>query len=373
METESRIGVLHLISGLGMGGAERMLLWTARHFDRESFDLVVVSLMSGGVLAPLVRAEGVRVLEMGQRRGRLSLMVIWKLIRLYRSLTPHILQGHLFHSNILSRFLAPLVPGARSISTRHNETDTPLRAFLYKITDRLSAGTIVFSESVRRHVLKDSRAGGEVRLVPYGIEPGKPSKDREFMRKELGIDADAWIWITVGRLTRQKGLDLLIEAFSEAGQRVSVPLFLLIVGPGEDRPILEAQALRCAVEREVVFLGERDDIADLLAASDGFVLSSRWEGGPLVVLEAMAAALPVVATRVGDVDRMVVDGVTGLVVNPGSVLELTEAMIRVMGAGEEAGQWGACGNKRALASYHFSRTQVQVENFYREIARAPGG
>ena len=372
METEGRIGVLHLISGLGMGGAERMLLWTARHFDRDSFDLVIVSLMSGGVLAPLVRAEGVRVVEMGQRRGRLSLMVIWKLIRLSRSLTPRILQGHLFHSNILSRFLAPLVPGARSISTRHNETDPPLRTFLYKITDRLSAGTIVFSDPVRRHVLKDSRVGGEVRLISYGIDPESTAKDRETVRKELGLDPDAWVWITVGRLTEQKGLDLLIEAFSEAGKRVSAPLFLLIVGGGEDRPILEAQATRCARDGEVVFLGERDDVADLLAASDAFVLSSRWEGGPLVVLEAMAAALPVVATRVGDVDRMVVDGVTGLVVDPGSIQELTEAMIRVMGLGAEAPQWGANGNKRILASYNFSRTQRQVENFYQEIARAPG-
>jgi glycosyltransferase involved in cell wall biosynthesis len=371
METDVRISVLHLISGLEMGGAERMLLWTARHFDRDSIDLVVVSLMSGGALASLIRAEGVRVLEMGQRRGRLSLMVIWRLIRLTRSLTPRIVQGHLFHSNILSRFLAPLVPGARSISTRHNETDTPFRALLYRVTDRLSAGTIVFSEPVRRHALKDSRVGGEVRLVPYGIDPERPARDREEVRKELGLDPDAWIWITVGRLTRQKGLDLLIEAFSEAGKRVSFPLFLLIVGPGEDRPILEAQAKRRTREGEVVFLGQRGDVADLLAASDAFVLSSRWEGGPLVVLEAMAAALPVVATRVGDVDRMVVDGVTGLVVDPGNVPELTEAMVRVVGLGAKARQWGAAGNRRVLTSYQFSRTQRQVENFYLEIALAP--
>jgi glycosyltransferase involved in cell wall biosynthesis len=371
METEGRIGVLHLISGLGMGGAERMLVWTARHFDRGSIDLVVISLMSGGALASLIRAEGVRVVEMGQRRGRLSPMVIWRLIRLTRSLTPHILQGHLFHSNILSRFLALLIPGARSLSTRHNETDTPLRTFIYKITDGLSAGTIVFSDSVRRHALKDSRVGGEVRLVPYGIDHERPARDRETVREELGLDPDAWIWITVGRLTQQKGLDLLIEAFCEAGKMVSVPPFLLIVGPGEDKPILEAQAARCAREGEVVFLGERDDVADLLAASDAFVLSSRWEGGPLVVLEAMAAALPVVATRVGDVERMVVDGVTGLVVAPESVHELTEAMVRVMDLGAKARQWGAAGNNRVLASYHFSRTQRQVESFYQEIARAP--
>jgi glycosyltransferase involved in cell wall biosynthesis len=328
--------------------------------------------MSDGILAPLVRAEGVRVVEMGQRRGRLSLIVIWKLIRLSRSLTPRILQGHLFHSNILSRFLVLLIPGARSISTRHNETDTPLRAFLYKVTDRLSAGTIVFSDPVRRHVLKDRRVGGEVRLVPYGIDPERPSKDRESVRKELGLDPDAWIWITVGRLTKQKGLDLLIDAFSKAGERVSGPIFLLIVGGGEDGPILEAQVTQRKREGEVVFLGERNDVADLLAASDAFVLSSRWEGGPLVVLEAMAAALPVVATRVGDVDQMVVDGVTGLVVDPGSIQELSEAMIRIMSLDAEAAQWGVAGSERIQASYHFSRAQRQVENFYMEIAGAHG-
>jgi len=350
-----------------------MVLWTARHFDRKSMDLVVVSLMSGGALAPQVRAEGVRVVEMGQRRGWLSPMAVLRLIKLLRTLSPLILQGHLFHSNILSRFLAPFVPGARSISTRHNEKDTPLRAFLYRITARLSAGTIVFSESVRRHTLSDTRSGGEVRLVPYGIDPDSPGRDRESMRRELGLGPEAWVWITVGRLTPQKGLDLLIEAFAEVAERVNGPLFLLIVGAGPDRTFLESLAHRCTRKGGVLFLGERDDVADLLAASDAFVLSSRWEGGPLVVLEAMAARLPVVATRVGDVDRMVVNGVTGLVVPPGSVEHLADSMARIMDLGLKTRQWGAAGSRRVLATFPFSRTQRQVEKFYWETAEGSAG
>lgn len=367
MEKGDRIGVVHLISGLGLGGAERMLLWTARHYEKRSFDMVVVSLMSEGALASLVREEGVRVVELGQRRGRLSPKGLWELIKVCRSLSPDLLQGHLFHSNILSRFLALFVPRACSLSTRHNEADSRFRTLMYRATSRLSAGTVVFSRAVKIHTLKDSRSGGEVRLIPYGIDPERPGREREAVRRDLGLDGDAWIWVTVGRLTRQKGLDVLIEAFSSVGQKMPFPVTLLVVGDGEEREALEDQSNRGAGKGNVVFLGERDDVTDLLCAGDAFVLSSRWEGGPLVVLEAMAAGLPVVATRVGDVDRMIVDGVTGLIVPPENVRELSEGMVQIMRLGVEARQWGASGRERVRNSFSYSNTQRQMENFYREI------
>jgi len=372
MEADGRVGVLHLISGLGTGGAERMLLWTARHFDRESFDLMVVSLMSGGPMASLIRAEGVQVVEMGQGRGQLSPRALFRLVRLARSFSPSIIQGHLFHSNIISRFVSPFVPGARSVSTRHNEKDSAFRRVLYFVSGFLSAGTIVFSDPVLRHASGDSFAGGPVRLAPYGIDPGTPTVTRTGVRQELGLGPDTFTWIAVGRLTPQKGFDLLIEAFSELRRRTGTPAVLLVVGDGEERKTLEGQAARQVADDTVRFLGSRDDVVNLLGASDAFVLSSRWEGGPLVAMEAMAAGLPVVATRVGDVSRMVTDGETGLVVPPDNVHDLTAAMEKIMSLGDRARLWGDDGKKKILVSCHFTRTQRYVEEIYRELGGVSG-
>ena len=191
------VKILHLISGLGVGGAEMMLLWTARLYERRSCDIMIVSLMSGGPIASLIRGEGVKVVELDQKRGRLSPGALLKLWKQAKAFSPDIIQGHLFHSNLISRFLSLLVPGARSVCTRHNETDSPFRTFLYKITAPMSKGTIVFSEPVRRHALRDSSLGGPVYLAPYGIDPGSPSKDRAHVRTELGLPSDAFIWISL--------------------------------------------------------------------------------------------------------------------------------------------------------------------------------
>jgi len=361
------IKVLHLISGLGIGGAEIMLLWTARFYDRGSSDIMIVSLISGGRVASMIRGEGVEVIELDQKRGRLSPAALIKLIKQARYFSPDIIQGHLFHSNLISRFLALLVPGARSVSTRHNEVDSLLRRFFYTITAPFSGGTIVFSEPVRSHSLKDSSLGGPVHLAPYGIDPQYSSIGRDVIRSGLELPHDAFVWIAVGRLTRQKGFDILISAFSDLCASTPGKPILLLVGDGEEKSILEKQASGMVQEGHISFLGQRHDMPDLLAASDAFVLSSRWEGGPLVLLEAMAAGLPVVATRVGDASNMVVEGKTGVLVQSGDVSGLTAAMTKIMKEAEGARLWGLKGKERMEANYSYRRTQKSMEQFYQEL------
>ena len=148
MCADDRIGILHLISGLSLGGAEKMLLWTARHYDREALVMCVVSLMSGGPIAGAIREEGVEVVELGQRRGSLSPSGFMRLVRVARSFGPKFIQGHLFHGNILARIISPLVPGAVALSTRHNEVDSVARILAYALTSPLMEGTVVFSPAV---------------------------------------------------------------------------------------------------------------------------------------------------------------------------------------------------------------------------------
>lgn len=367
MEKDDRIAVFHLISGLETGGAEMMLLWSARYHDRRSFRLMVVSLMSGGVLAGLIRDEGVEVREMGQKRGWLSPLCLGRLFGTVREFGPDIIQGHLFHCDILARVLGLFFRKTRILNTRHNEKDSLLRRVVYFLTSPLNGATIVFSPAVREHAKRDDPAHRPIRVATYGIDPVSPATGRSEVRARLDIPEDACLWITVGRLTRQKGLPHLIEAFKDLPSGPGHETVLIIVGEGEERTALEDMAAKEVPGERIRFLGRRIDVTDLLGASDAFVLSSLWEGGPLVVLEAMAAGLPVVATRVGDVSAMVKEGETGLIVDPGDSRALARAMKRVMDLGDETPEWGKAGRKRMMEEFHFASTQRSVEDFYGDL------
>ncbi len=373
MKTENRLGVLHMISGLEFGGAEKMLLWAARHHNRKMIRLGVVSLMSGGTLAQDIRGEDVEVLEFGQRKGRLSPGAFFKLVKAARSFNPRFIQGHLFHSNILARLIALFVPGARALTTRHNETDSITRVLLYALTNFLNAGTIVFSDAVVKHVKQDNLAGRPLRLVPYGIDITEQVSDRIRIRNQLEVEAGAFVWITVGRLTRQKGYRILVDVFKRIIGSRGPGTILVIVGDGEEKDALKRLVLDAGLTGSVIFTGPRHDVPALLSAADGYVLSSLWEGGPLVVLEAMAAGLPVVATRVGDVENMVREGVTGRVVDPSDIEGMAQAMEELMDLGDEAVKWGREGRLRVSDMFNFETTQKHVEGIYMDLENRPEG
>ena len=282
------------------------------------------------------------------------------------------------------------------MSTRHIDHEPSCRRFINRATGFLNDGTLVFSPRVFDAEMKENLFRRPVRLVQYGIEipdlveigqePGGGleneglcelrgelrgelrQKFRQDLRQELNIPPDAFVWIAMGRLTRQKGFASLIEAFSQV-EADGVGSFLLIVGDGEERRMLEDRAKDVGVAQRVIFLGSRSDTEPLLFISDAFVLSSIWEGGPLVILEAMAAGLPVVSTRVGDASSMVEEGKTGLLVAPGDAGQLADAMNLIQGMGSSMREWGLRGQLRVEKNYDFKRAQREMENYYQEVSR----
>ncbi|MDT8365610.1 MAG: glycosyltransferase [bacterium] len=383
METGSRIGVLHVISGLGLGGAERMLVWSARYHDRNLIRMGVVSLMSGGELADEILREDVEVYELGQARGRLSPSSFTRLMNITKEFDPQVIQGHMYHSNLLVRIAGGLRRQTRVLSTRHIDLASPARRFINGATGFLNDGTLVFSQKVLDEERKENLFRRSIKLVQYGVEiPDRQDADREpgealedegrgELREDLKIPPDAFVWTAVGRLSRQKGFACLIDAFSKI-ENLGEGSFLLIVGDGEDRGMLEDRAREKGVDQRVIFSGFRPDTMPLLGISDAFVLSSLWEGGPLVILEAMAAGLPVVSTRVGDAASMVTEGVTGTLVEPGDAGQLAEAMNQVQSMGSDIREWGLRGRRRVEEHYDFRRVQGEMETYYQELAGVTG-
>lgn len=360
--------VLHLISGLGIGGAERLLLWAARYHDRERYPLGIISLMSDGELAGDIRETGVPVMEMHQKRGRFTISAFKDLLSRISDIGPLILQGHMFHSNLLARLARSALPReGKVINTVHIEWEPWYRRFLYAATTPFADGYITFSTDARRVYTEPGPRNRPVKHIPYGIEV-KPSVEgnKGSLRRRVGLPLEGPLWISVGRLSRQKAYTNLIEAFSLLDYR-EPEASLVIAGEGEDRPILEKLICDKGLANRVHLLGVRFDVPLLLAACDAFVLSSSWEGNPLVLLEAMAAALPVVSTDVGMVSTMAVDGETAFLVPPGSPRDLAAAMDRLMDMGPEAARLGAAGRKRLEKYYDYRRMHREMESFYSQL------
>lgn len=167
--------------------------------------------------------------------------------------------------------------------------------------------------------------------MPNGVDTSRFERgpgDRSDVRTALGVN-DVFVFLAVGRLERAKGFDVLLQALSLVQTQMS-NVIVLIAGDGSERVKLCAQASDLGLGAGIVrFLGVRDDIPDLMAAADGFVLPSRWEGLPLVLLEAASAGLPIVASAVGGNAEVVVDKETGFLVAADDEQALGRAMVRM--------------------------------------------
>jgi len=199
-------------------------------------------------------------------------------------------------------------------------------------------------------------------LIPNGIPVANYAlgeEVRKAWRRREGYEDSTVLFVSVARLSPQKDHVSLIQAFSIAASR-NGHLRLLLAGDGPLRLEVEARVKALGLEGKVRFLGVRADVPEILAAADVFVLSSRWEGNPLSVMEAMAAGKPVIATAVGGVPELVQDGVSGVLVPPENVEALADAMLKLAGDAALRTRSGQAAFRRAKERFDVS---VMVEGY----------
>jgi glycosyltransferase involved in cell wall biosynthesis len=246
---------------------------------------------------------------------------------------------------------------------RHSGLYAPLLEPL--LTARLGA-VICVCEAVRlSHASRLRRDASKFITIDNGISDA-PRAPRDAARRALELGPDVRVALTVGSLTPQKAQRDLLEAFVLT--RAAVPgAVLLVAGSGPLEAELRAQTSRLGLDDAVRFLGPRLDVAELLAASDVFVLSSVREGLSVTLLEAMRAARPVVATRVGGTADVVAERRTGLVVPPSAPAALGEAMTTLLADTATAQRMGAEGRMRFERRYRAERMVENTERLYRDV------
>ncbi|MBN1558195.1 MAG: glycosyltransferase, partial [Lentisphaerae bacterium] len=328
----------------------------------------------GGYAAAMGREWGlpIRDLEMKRPGSRNPPAAVWRVLRgmwrLYRSLRADridVLQTFTHYSNMIGTVVgwAARVP-VRVASQQNARRAAPrwmLRLDACVANSRCVHMMTAVSEATRRFSIETQGMRAEkVRTIYAGIDmdavPPRPSGEaRRTLRRRLGLPESGRILITVARLHPQKGHGTLIAA--ARGVCAEFPDVRFVwVGDGPERARLEAAVHAAGLDSAVILLGVRMDIWDLLAAADVFVLPSFWEGLPNAVLEAMAAGLPVAASRVDGCAEAVEDGVTGILVEPGDPVALGEAVRHILRDARLADAMSQAGRERVHRMFALRET-----------------
>lgn len=368
--------ITYLTTGLTLGGAEIQLTRIALGMQRRGWDTDVVSMLPPVDLVKDLEAGGVRVssLDMSPIPNPLAIL---KLARKLRRRGTVVLHSHMAKANLLGRLAARLAGVPVQISTAHNTFEGGRWIeWAYRLTDRLAdVTTNVSRRAVDRYVAIKAVSSSRAMLMYNGLDTtrfGRNDETRRTYRAELDL-ISRFCWLAVGRLAPGKDYPNMLGAFGRVAD--SYPgVRLLIVGEGDLREQITKIIGELGLTSSVSLLGERRDVADLMSAADGFVMSSAWEGAPMVLLEASASSLPVVATDVGGNAELVRDGETGIIVRPGDEAELADGMVRVMSMSEERRRMmGAAG--RAYVEREFSLPAVldRWEGLYESLIKRKTG
>ena len=371
--------VLWLIDSLTLGGAEALVPAFARAVDARAVELHVAFLKSlgGNPFEAELRALGIPTTHLGARHLR-DLGALRRLLRLLRRERFDLVHAHLTYASIFGA-LAARAAGIPCVATLHTapvdggawSADALRERLLGAVLRRWCRAVVLVSEAARaQHAERGRLPAGRMQVVHNGVDVDAfAGGRRDETRRALGLAAGQPALLTVSALREGKGLEVLLRAMPLL-LRARPDARLLVAGEGTLRPRLEAQAADLGIARAVSWLGLRRDVADLLAAADVFVLASRQDAFPTVLLEAMAAARPVVATSVGGIPEIVADGQTGLLVEPGDPEALAAAVGGLVADPRIASALGRAGAARARAHFSTARWTERLLRLYREVLDA---
>lgn len=365
--------VVHLIKATGLAGAERHLLTLLEGLRSRGVDARLIVLTEPGrpveefFTAALVR--GIPTIRCAILNDADPLLWM-RLARHLRRLRPDILHTHLVHAD-LHGHVAARAAGIRCVvSTRHNDDAFRRRAIWRRIHRHLwsrLAGGIAVSESVAEFSRSVEGAPADrLAVVPHGLDVPDHRTERAAIRAELGIPLDELVVGLVGRLTRQKGFDLALEAAASLVDEIP-SIRIVVIGDGPLRGALEGQAVSLGIEERVHFLGWQPNAARHMACLDVLLVPSRWEGFGLVVLEAMSQETLVVAAPVGAIPEILTDGVTGLLAASASVDSLRDRLRTALTDPAERARVARAGREKFLTRFSPSRMVDDTLEFYARL------
>ena len=392
-----RIKVIHVITRLDKGGSAENTVLTLAGLDRNRYDLVLVK--GPTTESEMSRAESVAVEQnlrkLGERGVHIAtvptllrrvdpygdLLAFFALFRIFRRERPAIVHTHTSKAGILGRWAARLTGCALIVHTPHGHIFwgyfgrflTSAFLFLERWTAPITSRIIVLTEQEKKdHLALDIAPERKFATIHSGValdDFSKPVPGGSDLRRELGIQEDAFVIGSVGRLTAVKGHRFLIEA---AGLVVAVypETKFIVLGHGELKGALEEQAARLGLAEHILFLGWRPDVARVLSIFDLFVLPSLNEGMGKVLIESMASGKPIIASRIGGIVDLIEEGKNGVLVPPADSGALAQAILKLREDGALRRALAECGRQTAT---HFSDAAMvqKIHTLYCDLLSHP--
>jgi glycosyltransferase involved in cell wall biosynthesis len=369
--------ILFLSTSMGMGGADSQLLSAAQELRRRGHEIFIISMTPLGPMGLEARKVGLFTESLEMRRGVPDPRGLLRLARFVRSWRPDVVHSHMVHANLLARAVRFLAPVPALVSTIHNINEGGrARMAAYRLTNGLVDHMTIVSEAAANRFVEDRIVPERLlRVIPNGVNidhyRNVPPEIRESLRRLLDLTG-SFVWLAVGRFETAKDYPNMLRAFARVRER-RPEAHLLLVGRGSLQEETEVLVRELGLAESVRFLGVRSDIPEVMSAADGYVLSSAWEGMPMVLLEAAAAGLPTVATRVGGNHEVVRDGETGFLVPPSDDAALAEAMLKLMALPvSERRAMGDAGHHHVRSHYGLGRVAERWEELYREVLARKG-
>ena len=379
--------MLRVIDRLNVGGPALHVTYLTRGLAPRGYETTLVAgdIARGEESMAFVAAEaGVDVVTFSGLSRELSplrdVAATLRLAALIRRLRPQIVHTHKAKAGAVGRMAAVLAGGRRPLVV-HTFHGHVLRGYfghagslLFRAIEaalsRVSDVLVAVSPQVRDELVRLGVAPAEkFAVVRLGIELEprvRARQDRAEIRRRIGVSPDRFVVGWFGRMTAVKRCEELVDALAGLRER-GVDALLLLVGDGVDRERVEERAHELGVAESCLFLGYQDDVARWYAACDAFALTSANEGTPVVIIEALAAGIPVVATRVGGVADVVADGVDGFLVDAGDTAAISERLEQLARDETLRHRMGTAGRARTLARYAVERLVDDVDVLYRSL------
>lgn len=371
-----KIHVFHMIDGLTFGGAETLLRDLAAGLETRGYRITVGYSTTGPFVQEL-QDKGLRLIRF-PRIGLIDPFLILRLARFMRIDPPQIFHAHLFKSDFHGRLAARLAGVPVVVSTLHNNdvwANNWLLGHIYGATAIWANRLIAVSEEVRAfHLKKTGVPANKLMVIENAVNVNMFSGHEaaaQNIRAEFGIEADAPLFGMIGRLKPQKNVPLFLQAAAEILREQPNARFL-IVGDGPLQSELEVQARELNLCPAVKFTGMRKDIPAILSALDVLALSSLWEGLPVILLEAMASSLPVVATAVDGVTGVADPDKTALLAPSGDSVAFAKACVRLARDPDLRRKMGQTAREKVLKHYSLDRMIDRISDLYLTLLKDRG-